>query len=389
MLGRVVRWFSKPAAWGATALAASVAALAAYGGFSAVVDYTNRMEFCISCHEMKNTVYAEYQHTPHFSNPSGVRAVCADCHVPKALGPKLWRKIQASGEVWGKITGVIDTPEKFEAKRLELAKRVWASMAANDSRECRNCHSFETMTIDKQRENAQKLHPQAIKEGDTCISCHKGIAHKLPDMKGGYKKVFEELLVSGPRDAAKAERLFTLRSKPLFLDPAAVKPGGKGDGVLLPATEVAVVGRSGDLLKVRLDGWQQDGVAQMIYARSGKRIFSAALGKPGEKAVETKSTMVDPDTEQRWNEVALTAWISNDDVTSDATKLWAYAGELYNASCGTCHTLRAPSHYLANQWIGSLDAMKRFISLDKEEYRFLQKYLQLNARDTGGATAAH
>jgi trimethylamine-N-oxide reductase cytochrome c-type subunit TorC len=29
--------------------------------------------------------------------------------------------------------------------------------------------------------------------------------------------------------------------------------------------------------------------------------------------------------------------------------------------------------------------MKRFITLDKEEYRILQKYLQLNAKDTGGA----
>lgn len=68
----------------------------------------------------------------------------------------MMRKIQASGEVHGKLMGTIDTKEKFETKRLELAEHEWARMKASDSRECRNCHSFEGMNTEKQNLAARK-----------------------------------------------------------------------------------------------------------------------------------------------------------------------------------------------------------------------------------------
>ncbi len=55
------------------------------------------------------------------------------------------RKMQASKEVWGKLFGTIDTREKFQAKRLELARHERARFKANDSLECRNCHNYEYM----------------------------------------------------------------------------------------------------------------------------------------------------------------------------------------------------------------------------------------------------
>lgn len=151
-----------------------------WGGFNTVMEATNRMEFCISCHEMRDTVYQEYKKTVHYSNRSGVRAICSDCHVPKDWGRKMLRKIQASQEIWGKITGYIDTPEKFEAHRMELATHEWDRMKASGSRECRNCHSFETMSGDVQKQTVFKKHMKAKDEGKTCIECHQGIAHKLP-----------------------------------------------------------------------------------------------------------------------------------------------------------------------------------------------------------------
>jgi trimethylamine-N-oxide reductase cytochrome c-type subunit TorC len=75
--------------------------------------------------------------------------------------------------------------------------------------------------------------------------------------------------------------------------------------------------------------------------------------------------------------------VARADLTADQATLWAYGAELYSSSCGTCHNLPPPDHSLANQVTGSLNAMKRFISLDDEQYRFLQKYLQFNAKDTG------
>lgn len=161
-------------------LAGFVGGILFWGGFNTVLEATNKEPFCISCHEMRDNVYAELKETIHYTNRTGVRAVCSDCHVPRAWGPKMLRKLQASKEVWGKLTGTIETREKFEAKRLELARHEWARMKANDSLECRNCHSMASMNPEKQQPRARKSHEMAAKNGDTCIDCHKGIAHHKP-----------------------------------------------------------------------------------------------------------------------------------------------------------------------------------------------------------------
>ena len=129
-------------------------------------------------------MYEEYRESVHYRNASGVRVTCADCHVPEDWTPKLIRKIRATNELFHHFAGTINTPEKFEAKREELAEHVWASMEASDSRECRNCRSFEAMDFEKQRRRPQKKHPAAMEEGETCIDCHRGIAHRLPE---GYE----------------------------------------------------------------------------------------------------------------------------------------------------------------------------------------------------------
>ena len=151
-----------------------------WGGFNTAMEATNSLEFCIGCHEMRDNVYVEYKKTIHYTNRTGVRAICSDCHVPKDWTHKMIRKIQASKEVWGKITGVIDTPEKFEAHRLQLAENEWARMKANDSRECRNCHTFDAMDTEKQKLRGAKMHKIGLEEKKTCIDCHKGIAHRKP-----------------------------------------------------------------------------------------------------------------------------------------------------------------------------------------------------------------
>lgn len=151
-----------------------------WGGFNTAMEATNTLEFCVSCHEMRDTVYQEYKKTVHYQNRTGVRAICSDCHVPRDWVHKMARKIQASGEVYGKIMGTIDTPEKFEAKRLELAEHEWKRMKGSDSRECRNCHTFDGMNTEVQKPRARKQHELAQRDKETCIDCHKGIAHQKP-----------------------------------------------------------------------------------------------------------------------------------------------------------------------------------------------------------------
>ncbi|MSP50027.1 MAG: hypothetical protein EXQ95_11975 [Alphaproteobacteria bacterium] len=174
-------------------IAGAFAGILFWGSFHWAMELSNNESFCISCHEMRNTVYVELKETVHFTNRSGVRATCSDCHVPKEWIYKVKRKIEATNEVFHKIAGTVDTPEKFEAKRLELAKNVWSAMRTTDSRECRNCHSAASMDLDRQVRPAQRMHRGAAEKGQTCIDCHQGIAHKLPkDWEAGWKQVVDK-----------------------------------------------------------------------------------------------------------------------------------------------------------------------------------------------------
>ena len=154
-----------------------------WGGFNTAMELTNTEEFCISCHEMEDNVYEEYKETIHYNNRTGVRATCPDCHVPKEWHYKVVRKIQASNELLHKALGSIDTREKFEAKRLQLAQNVWRAMKKTDSRECRNCHDYDSMDFVEQGRRAVKQHSEGLDAGKTCIDCHQGVAHQLPAMR--------------------------------------------------------------------------------------------------------------------------------------------------------------------------------------------------------------
>ena len=185
---RFWRIISRPSAYlplGVLTLGGFVGGVLFWGGFNTALEVTNTEKFCTSCHEMRDNVYQELQSTVHFSNRSGVRASCPDCHVPHNWTDKIARKMQASKEVWGKIFGTISTREKFLNMRLELAKHEWARLKANDSLECRNCHSSVAMDFTKQTRRAAEIHSRFLTTGEkTCIDCHKGIAHLLPDMTG-------------------------------------------------------------------------------------------------------------------------------------------------------------------------------------------------------------
>jgi len=149
------------------------------GGLNTFFYYTNRMEFCISCHSMKIN-YEEYKETLHFKNSSGIQATCADCHVPKQFFPKVYAKIMAAKDVYHTILGTVDTKEKFEARRWHMASAVWEKMRASDSRECRSCHNYDNMDLSEQDRRARKKHTRAPLQGKTCIDCHAGIAHIEP-----------------------------------------------------------------------------------------------------------------------------------------------------------------------------------------------------------------
>lgn len=187
--------------------------------------WTSTEQFCIGCHEMKSTVHAEYTGTIHDTNRSGVRAICTDCHVPREPVPLMLRKARATFEVWGHLTGIIDTKEKFEAHRSMLATRVWTRMLETDSHECRNCHKREKMSAELQSEKAKSRHAKADAEGTTCIECHFGIAHTEPTGDGP-----REL-----REKLKIPRIFNTAAKaPVVAAPAAVASAPRPAPTLAP-----------------------------------------------------------------------------------------------------------------------------------------------------------
>jgi cation diffusion facilitator family transporter len=161
------------------------------GAFASLTQYTNTMEYCISCHEMEANVYQEYKESHHFKTRVGVRPACADCHVPyEGWVQMIQHKAGATKELFFHMTGKIDTKEKFEAHRLEMAKIVWERMKANDSAGCRRCHKVEAWDYSLQKRRAVVQHQDMANTGETCIDCHKGVAHK--DVSDQLEEIEEE-----------------------------------------------------------------------------------------------------------------------------------------------------------------------------------------------------
>lgn len=150
------------------------------GGFFGGLSYASTEKFCsASCHEM-NQPAQELSQSSHWNNAYGVRAGCADCHVPPTFAAGLWRHILACNCVWGHIVGKINTPAKYEAHRLQMAQTVWKELAGNNSAECRSCHTPAAMVFSQQPAAAASAHSTLATSDVTCIDCHKGIAHTLP-----------------------------------------------------------------------------------------------------------------------------------------------------------------------------------------------------------------
>lgn len=366
--------------WVLIGFAGMVAGVIGWGGFNTVLEATNQMSFCISCHEMRDTVFVEYQQSPHFQNPSGVRATCSDCHVPRDWSHKLLRKVQASGELFHWAMGSIDTVEKFEDKRHTLAVREWNRMRASDSRECRNCHSFEAMAFHKQSMKAARAMREAAKDGKTCIDCHKAVAHKMPDITANHRRMFVALAETAERFRPTiGDTVVALKSQPLRSSPEA-----EPDGALMAGHAVRVLAMDQAFIKIEIAGWQREATQAIIYARQGKRITLANLDESAITRLRFGATVEDADTGQAWTETSLQAWVPAQSFLGDIQPLWDYAARMVEDNCTLCHARRPAEAYTANDWVGHVNSMKRLTPLTEAEAGLLLAYLQDKAKDGYG-----
>jgi nitrate/TMAO reductase-like tetraheme cytochrome c subunit len=166
----------------AGALIAFFVGAAALGTMNYTLHVTSSTEFCYTCHSHEQFIKPEYEASSHFVNQAGVRAGCADCHLPHDSWFKLvWTKAVVSLDVIPELMGKIDTAEKYEAHRAEMAESVWRDMKENDSAYCRSCHSIDAMDLEAQGRKTARRHSKAEERGETCIDCHYGIVHVEPE----------------------------------------------------------------------------------------------------------------------------------------------------------------------------------------------------------------
>ena len=353
-----------------------------WGGFNTAREYTNTESFCISCHEMRDNVYEELQQTVHWSNRTGVRATCPDCHVPHDWTNKVARKMQASKEFWGHVFGTIDTREKFLAKRMELAQHEWARLDANNSLECRNCHDYDSMDWAKMSDKARFYMGQAAQTDQSCIDCHKGIAHQLPDdlqIANPALLRLEQQAASG--SLSKGETYYTVKPVEVFEDEALQNAAG----TLELATSVNVVDTRGDKVHLEVSAWRKEkGYGRVLYEDFAVNIRAAILTREvaqNESMVEAGESKTDDLTGLDWREVKVKLWAPSGSYVSDISPLWGVAADSYNSACSVCHAQPAPDHFGANAWTGQFAGMVGFTNLDQESQTLVLKYLQLHSAD--------
>lgn len=357
-----------------------IAGAIAWQQFNNVMDATSTEEFCVSCHSME-TPLEELKQTVHWSNNSGVRATCPDCHLPHDKTPKYARKMQASREVLAELSGKYNEEGSFEEHRAEMAEREWARFAANGSKECKNCHSYDRMNFEKMSKAAQKAMKPAAERNQSCVDCHKGIAHHLPAKKAdtGNTSKFEAFVVS---DIKPSQQYYAKAIVPLFADESLTQ----NIGHLETAAPVNAVKSTDKGNLVELVMWRKDkGFGRIWYNQFGKNITDAVLTKefmqsePQYTVLETKE---DPLTGLTWQKVKLPVWIAKNQLISDVNTVWETAENVYKTQCSTCHRQPQVAHFDSNTWIGLFKGMVGFTNIDDSTSKEVLRYLQLHASDT-------
>jgi len=123
---------------------------------------------CAKCHVDQAS---DYEESVHYINRSGVQAGCANCHAGK------------------KHKNSKSKNTKVSKSRIDMALSEWKRLSDNASKECKTCHSPIAMDYTKQEPRSVERHEEGFEKNESCIRCHKGISHHLPE---GWKEKSEQ-----------------------------------------------------------------------------------------------------------------------------------------------------------------------------------------------------
>lgn len=350
--------------------------------FKVGMDATNEEAFCISCHTMGDNLLPELQKTVHWQNRTGVRARCPDCHVPHDFSDKVARKMQASREVWGHIVGTIGTREKFKEHRIVLAQREWERFKANSSKECRNCHDYNSMDFNKMRVTSQMVMRGAAERNISCVDCHKGIAHQLPEMKGMRNPAFDTLVSEAQSQRiSKGSSYYSVLPQDIFSDEGLTQKVGS----LEVATPVKVLEIKNKAQKIELTLWRKNkAYGRVWYGQFGLNITNAVIEKDysrDKSLIKVLESKTDDLTGLEWQKVSAQVWINDGGLLASPEPIWNVARTSYQSSCSVCHRQPAESGHDANQWPGLFAGMVGFTNMDEDTSRLVLKYLQTHSSD--------
>lgn len=340
------------------------------GGSAAVMNYTSKTEFCLSCHSM-SIPYEEYQGSIHFSNAKGIRAECADCHIPSQPIDYLVTKIRASKDIFHEyVTGKIDTEEKYEQHRIAMAETVWEQLRANDSATCRSCHTFDAMDNYEQSEDAAKMHEYAQKNQQTCIDCHKGVAHFAPEPEMD-SEAYDNLIAFTQNTSPDATFVYPI--EPVTIDDI---------GTINPTTQLKVLTNKQGKRKIELSAYQMKGAEQVLYLDKGKRAIVAMLSEQGQAGLEVGQFETD-EYDNQWRTAKLTTEIDAP-VLDSQQPIWDYAEQLDTVYCSTCHAKIPANHYTVNAWGPVAKGMGERTDISAADLELLTKFFQNHAKDVAG-----
>ena len=366
--------------------------LALWGGYEGATGYATSTGFCTSCHEMQ-PMADEYMHSIHYLNPSGVRAQCADCHVPKPLVPRVIHMIAATRDLIGHARGVIDTPEKLAARRPEMAQRVWAEMTVNGSLTCRGCHSFEAMDFAKLQPKAADAMHGAMQIGTPCIGCHKGIAHRLVTAPTAPPKPPAAPAVAAaapqhpaspqppastaalpPAAAADGKQVFVCKA----VAPLAAASGDQPFARLYVSAAVTVLAVAPSATHVKARFWMKGDAVQAgnLYAAPGGIEIGRLDALPG-------GAVASSETRDGWTAVGLDGVLPSDTVVESLQPVWQTVESNYSFTCGGCHALYAPATHPPAQWATEMETMAKSANLGPDDAMMILKWLQTTSAADG------
>lgn len=340
------------------------------GGTAAIMHKTSSTEFCLSCHSMQ-IPYEEYQGSIHFTNAKGIRAECSDCHIPTDPVDYVITKIRATKDIYHEfVTGKIDDEDKYEAHRMEMAETVWAQLRANDSATCRSCHSFDAMDSYEQSEDAAKMHEYGIANNQTCIDCHKGVAHFAPEPELD-SEAYNRVVAQTEGTAADASTVYSVAK--IDLDEL---------GSINPAVEMTVKSTQDNARNIEISGYQMKGAEQVLYMGRGQRNIIAMLSDAGQQALTVGEFEAD-EYGNEWRTATLAAVIEAP-VLGSPEPLWSYAEELDNVYCATCHAKIPANHFTVNAWGPVAKGMGDRTDISALDLEILTKFFQNHAKDVAG-----